>query len=324
MSEQTPDFSLLSPDHLQNLTENQKDIYLKLVPQDQQFFSKNFSPTSLGKALERKWETIQANSRLAAFDQTVKDNLVTQGATISTSPTISAGDIAVGAAGVAGAVGIGMLAKKIAPEGKAIWRGTKPRDFIDLLVKTFARQEKTDIRFASPSAQGVMHGNILLRTSSGMIPALDIILTPLRNATEVSITRLSSESVMDTVKEGGQKLIDLVQDGFRLGKQGGAENILDLAGRVVNQGTDIVKTIKDLNLEDNAWEAIKTAGDPLQAIFDEEMAIENERRLKLEMSWDDYNTCPKCRVEFSAEDLDCRVCGTARPARPDIPDPRVY
>ena len=323
MSDQTPDStSLLSSEQLQALTDFQKEIFLKLALQDQQFFARNFYSASLGKALERKWENIQSNARLAAFDQRVKENLASQASSSASSPGLSAGDIAVGAAGVAGAVGIGVLAKKIAPDGKAIWRGVKPRDLIDSLVKTFARQEKTDIRFDPPSAEGVIHGNVLLRSSNGLLPGLDIVLAPLSEATQVTITKLSSESLMDTVKEGGQKLIDLVQDGFRLGKQGGVENLLDLAGKVVNQGTDIAKTVKDLDLEDKAWEAIKTAGDPIQAIYDEKMAAENEFRLRIEIAWDDYNTCPKCRVEFGAEDLECRVCGTARPARPERPDPR--
>lgn len=323
MSDLTPEpTTLLTTEQLQALTDSQKEIFLKLTLQDQQFFAKNFFPASLGKALERKWENIQSNARLAAFDQRVKENLAAQVSSTSSSPGLSAGDIAVGAAGVAGAVGIGVLAKKIAPDGKATWRGTTPRDFVDPLVKLFARQEKTDIRFEPPTSEGVIHGNVLLRSSSGLLPGLDIILAPLNEATQVTITKLSSESLMDTVKEGGQKLIDLVQDGFRLGKQGGVDNLLDLAGKVVSQGTDIAKTVKDLNLEDKAWEAIKNAGDPIQSIYDEKMAVENERRLRLEMAWDDYNTCPKCRVEFGAEDLECRVCGTARPARPELPDPR--
>ena len=322
MSEQTSNYSLLSSEQQQALTDTQKEIFLQLDAKDQQFFAGNFSPASLGKALERKWKTIQSNAGLAAFDQRVKESFAAQASAPASSPGLSAGDIAIGAAGVAGAVGIGVLAKKIAPEGKAAWRGAKPRDFIDQLVKTFARQEKTDIRFDSPSAEGVIHGSVLLRSSSGMLPGLDIVLAPLSEATQVTITKLSSESLMDTVKEGGQKLIDLVQDGFRLGKQGGVENLLDLAGKVVSQGTDIAKTVKDLNLEDKAWEAIKTAGDPLQAIYDEKMAAENERRLRLEMAWDDYNTCPKCRVEFGAEDIECRVCGAARPVKPEQNDPR--
>jgi hypothetical protein len=323
MSDLTPDYSLLSSEQLNALTESQKEIFQKLDPKDQKFFAQNFSQASLGKALERKWESIQSNTRLAAFDQQIKENFTAQASTPAPSPGLSAGDIAVGAAGVAGAVGIGVLAKKIAPEGKATWRGVKPRDLVDPLIKTFARQEKTDIRFDPPAAEGTLHASVMLRTPSEMVSGLDVILAPLSDATQVTITKLSSESIMGTVKEGGQKLIDLVQDGLRLGKHGGAENLFDLAGKVVNQGVDIAKMVKDLDLEDKAWEAVKNAAEPLQTIYDEKMAVENERRLKLEMAWDDYYSCPKCRVEFGSEDAECRVCGAARPTRPDQPDPRT-
>ena len=323
MSDMTPELSMLSAEQQAALTEAQKQIFGQLDEKDRQFFARNFSPASLGKALERKWETIQSNARLAEFDKRVSQNLTGQASAPTETPGLNAGDLAIGAAGVAGVVGIGILAKKIAPEGKATWRGVRPRDLVDPLIKTFARQEKTDIRFDAPNAEGVLHGSVLLRTPNSMVPGLDIVLTPLSDTTEVSITKLKSESVMETVKEGGQKLLDLVQDGFRLGKQGGAENLFDLAGKVVNQGMDIAQTVKDLNLEDKAWEAIKTAGDPLQTIYDEKMTAENERRLQIEMAWDDYYTCPKCRVSFGADDTECRVCGAARPAKPDQPNPRA-
>ena len=92
--------------------------------------------------------------------------------------------------------------------------------------------------------------------------------------------------------------------------------------RAGDEGVDIAQLVKDLDLEDRAWEVIKNAADPIQSIYDQKMAIENEARLKLEMLWDDYYSCPKCRVEFGADDLECRVCGTARPEKPGQPDPR--
>ncbi|MEW5868861.1 MAG: hypothetical protein AB1894_06260 [Chloroflexota bacterium] len=323
MTEQTPNYSPLSPEQLTELNDAQKDIFQQLDEKDRQFFAKNFSPASLGKALERKWETIQSRARLSAFDQRVKENLTGPGKDAPEKPGLNAGDLALGAAGVAGVVGIGVLASKIAPEGKATWRGVTPRDLIDPLVKTFARQEKTDIRFEPPTAEGLLQASVLLRTSSGMLPGLTVVLTPLKEATEVQISKVSSDSILGTVKEGGQKLIDLVQDGLRLGKkQSGAENLLDLAGKMVNQGVDIAQSVKDLNLEDKAWEAIQNVAAPLQAIYNEKMAEQQESRLKLEMAWDDYISCPKCRVNFGADDLECRVCGTARPPRPEQPDPR--
>ena len=323
MTDQTPDYSPLSEEQLETLSDSQKEIFLQLDKSDRQFFGKNFTPRALGKALERKWDILQSQARLKEIDKTVKERLMAEASQEAEKPAIRAEDIAMGAAGVAGAVGIGVLSKKIAPDGKAAWRGVTPRDLVEPLVSTFARQEKTDIRFEAPTAEGILQANVLLRTSSGMLPGLSIVLSPLSDTTQVQISKLSSTSVMEAVKEGGQKIFDLVQDGLHMGKRPtSAESIFDLAGKVVSQGVDIAKIVKDLNLEDKAWGAIQKVADPIQAIYDEKMAVEREARLRLEMSWDDYRSCPKCRVEFGADDVECRVCGAARPPKPVQADPR--
>jgi hypothetical protein len=323
MTDSSPDTSLLSAEQLAALTDAQKQIFTRLDPPDQQFFAQNFSPASLGKALERKWETLQSRSRLAAHDKQVQQNFQAQGFAPAANSSLTAGDIAVGAAGVAGLIGIGVLAKQIAPEGKASWRGVTPRDLVDPLIKAFARQQKTDIRFDPPDAQGNLYAAVLVRTSGGSVPALNITLTPLDQSTQVQISKISSESLLQTVKDGSDKLIHMVQDGLHLNKhQAGVEDWLGMAGEVVNGGADLAKTVQDLDLEDRAWQAIQAAAEPLQTVYDEKMAGEKERLSRLEMAWDDYANCPKCRVAFGAEDAGCRVCGTARPPKPEQPDPR--
>lgn len=322
MNDQTPDLFPLSTEQCTALTEQQKQIFAQLDEKDRQFFAKNFSPTSLGKALERKWETIQSNLRLATFDKKLKENLAAQASQPTEQPNLSAGDIAIGAAGLAGAVGVGVFARKIAPEGKATWNGVTPRDLVNPLLEAFARKEKTDIRFQAPTEEGTQQATIMLRTEKGPIPALTIVLAPLDKATQVQISKVTSESLIETAKNSGQKLIDLVQDGLSASRQGGIDSLLDLAGKVLNQGGDLIKNVQDVNLEDKAWEVIQQTAGPLQAIYDEKMAAEKERILKLEIAWGDYNACPKCRVEFGAEDTECRVCGAARPERPAEPDPQ--
>jgi len=247
MNDQTFDYTPLSVDQLAALNDAQKEIFLQLDAADRQFFAANFSPASLGKALERKWETLKSRAALAAHDQRMKDRLQAKSGEAAARPAISASDVAVGAAGVAGLVGIGALARQIAPEGKASWRGVAPRDLVDALVNEFARQEKTDIRFQQPDSGGALHGEVLLRTSGGLAPALNLTLTPLGETTQVEISKISSESLLETVKEGGQKLLDLVQDGLRLGKgRTGAGDLLDMAGKVMDQGVGVAKTVNDL------------------------------------------------------------------------------
>ena len=235
---------------------------------------------------------------------------------------LNASDLSVGAAGIAGAVGVGLLASKIAPEGKADWRGVEPHDLVNPLVETFARQEHTDIRFSPTGEEGVRQAIVLLRTPEGLVPGLTIILTPLQNGTEVQISKLTSEGMMQTLKEGGLKLLDLLSDGLRRRRSANPADWVDMAGRVIDSGVDIAQMAKDLDLEDKAWEAIKNTADPIQAIYDEQMAIEQGIRLKLEASWNDYYLCPKCSVEFGADDSECRVCGAERPPMPKRPDPR--
>lgn len=322
MTDQPSAYSPLSAEQLSALTETQKAVFLQLDGADRQFFAGNFSPASLGKALDRKAEAMQSRQRVTAHDQKIKENLLAGASAPVAKPSLSAGEIAAGAAGVAGLVGVGVLARQIAPDGQADWRGVTPRDLVDPLVKAFARQEQTDIRFDPPNAEGVLHATVLLRSKKDLTPALDISLTPLQNAVRVQIGKLTSESVIQTVKEGSEKLLDLVKDGLKATRKGDMEDLLDVAGKVIDRGADLTQSAKDLDLEDRAWEVIKAAADPLQTIYDEKMAAENALRLKLETSWDDYYACPRCRVEFGAQDQECRVCGATRPPMPEQADPR--
>jgi hypothetical protein len=322
MSEQTTDYSPLNQEQLAALNDEQKQIFTQLESKDRQFYAENFSPKSLGAALGRKWEIMQKHARRSAFEQKVQAEMAEIQNQTEDDVGLSTADIGAGAAGIAGAVGLGVLAKKIAPDGKANWRGVSPRDLVEPLVSTFARQEKTDIRFEAPTQGGVTQATVLLRTPTTLVPGLTIILTPFEEKTEVQISKLSSEGVMQTIKEGGSRLFDLLADGVRAKRRQDVGGLLDLAGKAIEDGVDIAQMVKDLDLEDKAWQAIKNAADPLQAIYDQKMAIENEKRHQLELLWDDYYTCPKCRVEFGAEDVECRVCGAERPDIPSKADPR--
>ncbi len=327
MTEQlNSDYSPLSDDQVEALNEAQREIFLRLVPSDQEFFAQNFQPISLGKALERKWEIIQSRLALDEYDRHLRERYLEIAANSMAESGLSGGDIAsgaAGAAGIAGLVGLGTLAAKIAPKGKAEWRGVTPRDLVGPLVSTFARHERTDIRFESPNAEGVVHGVVLLRTGRGMLPALDINLTPLQDAIEVKISKVSKESLIQTFKEGSGNLIELAKDALWIGtRRGGIGSLLDLAGQVMEHGSEIAHTVNDLDLEDKAWKAVQVAAEPLQTIYDEKFLIIKDARLKLEMAWDDYISCPRCRVEFGADDVECRVCGAERPQMPAEPDPR--
>ena len=68
MTDQPSAYSPLSAEQLSALTETQKAVYLQLDGADRQFFAGNFSPASLGKALDRKAEARQKFQELADID----------------------------------------------------------------------------------------------------------------------------------------------------------------------------------------------------------------------------------------------------------------
>ena len=196
MSDQLPDYSPLSAEQLQALSDAQKEIFLNLNVKDRQFFALTFSPTGLGEALERKWEIIQSRTRLETFDKRLKANLAETKIAPKAKSDLSAKDIAVGAAGVAGLVGMGVLARKIAPDGTAAWQGVTPRDLVDPLIGAFGRQASTDVAFQAPTEEGALHANILIRTNRGTIPALNIVMAPLGEVTQVQISKDSKQSMI--------------------------------------------------------------------------------------------------------------------------------
>lgn len=323
MTEQSESFSPLSPEQYAALTGAQRDIFFALTEKDQVFFAANFSVSSLGSALERKRQTLQSRARVDEHDQRVKSSM--QALANGAQPSDSGGMQGLaGAAGMAAAVGLGVAARKIAPEGKAAWRGVTPRDLVNPLIDEFGRKEKTDIQFGQPAGDGNLSATVFLRTPKGMLPALTIVLAQLSEAAEVQISKVSAQSMLQTLKDQGGKLADLVQDGLRIrGGSGDLDDLINLAGRVFENGVDGAQAISDLDLEDRAWETVQRAAEPIQQAYDERMAAANRERLQLESAWDNYYSCPKCRVEFSsATETTCRVCGAARQSPPEAADPR--
>ena len=86
------DYSPLSQEQLEVLNDNQKEVFLQLDPKDRKFYADNFSPGSLGKALERKGEIMQSRARMAAFDQKVNENYISNLGDASATTGLTAGD----------------------------------------------------------------------------------------------------------------------------------------------------------------------------------------------------------------------------------------
>ena len=194
MTEQPKNPGLLSDEQRQALTETQYETFMMLDEKDQAFFAANFSPASLSSALERKLASLKARSRIDAHDQAVRSAVQARANASVTESDLGVG--LAGAAGMAAVVGLGAVAQKIAPQGKATWRGVSPRDLVNPLINEFGSKDRTDIRFNPPSAEGNHGATIFLHTPQGSVPAITITLAQLTEACEVQVTKISTESLL--------------------------------------------------------------------------------------------------------------------------------
>jgi hypothetical protein len=169
-----------------------------------------------------------------------------------------------------------------------------------------------------------VEGTVFLISSRQFVPALNVHLTKVQNGTQVKISDLTSEGLLEAVKKGGAALFRLAQKGLSLwtfGRRNPA-GALRTASSLFEDGTDIAGLAQDLNLEKRAWQCIKNAADSLERAKQEQRRQAEESRYALEQAWDHYYNCPRCSVPFGEGDKECQVCGTQRPLMPTQPDPR--
>jgi predicted metal-dependent hydrolase len=95
-----------------------------------------------------------------------------------------------------------------------------------------------------------------------------------------------------------------------------------MAGSAFSDTTKIADLAGNLKLKERAWKVIRESATVLEKAAQDRARREREARQALEDAWDHYYNCPNCSVPFRLEDTQCHVCGTARPAAPQQPDPR--
>jgi hypothetical protein len=309
--------SQLSPEQQAALSDELKAAYVLLVPADQVFYAKNFKPADLPTALARKVEILQRS-------QSQREKLVQLQAEFAANaaahpPVDDKVEGVLGAA--AGVLGLGAAAAVVASDNTAHYRGVSPQDLVEPLRAEFGGG-KTAIQFSGQPA--ALTGTVSLAGSSGPVPALTLHLSAVADGLEVKVNDLTTRGVLETVKESGRKLLDTAGDVVDLIARGkrGLVSPADLID-AVEQGAGLAETTAALKLKERAWKVIRQAGESVEAAYLGRLDQERAARAALEKAWDNHLNCPTCGVAFGAEDIQCRVCATARPEAPQKPDPRV-
>ncbi len=309
----------LSKEQLAALDDDQKATFCMMHPSDQQFFARAFTPRDLPVALRRKKTLLIANQKEAELWEAMRARLARP-----LIPPEGANDVRLGEVGLAlaGVAGVGAAAA-IASDGTATWEGIEPGDLVPSLRTEFADKERTDFEVTgNPDA---LEGTVFLISGRQYVPALTINLTRVQNGTQVKVSDLTSAGLLATVKKGGQTLLRLAAKGLSLWARGGLRggaNVFETAGSLFEDGTNIASLAQDLKVERRAWEVIKQSADSLERARQERLRQAREARYALEQAWDHYYNCPRCSVPFGEGDVECHVCGTERPAMPELPDPR--
>lgn len=307
--------SKLATEQIAALDDEQKAVFCMLDAADQKFFSETFTPKDLPGVLTRKAEIIKRNDvdreRMAKFMEALAKS-------DAEHPANSNSDDILGA--IAGVAGIGAAAALVATDSKANWRGVKPNDLVAPLRTEF-NSDKTQVSLSgNPNALTVA---VMLISSGRYIPALTINLSAVDEGTEVKVSELTSHGALETLKEGGKRVLDIAEDGLRLvtGRTSPFD-ILNTANHTLSEGADLAEIAGNLKLKDRAWKVIKQTAESIEANYNSEQEIARQARFALEKAWDNYANCPTCGVSFEPADTVCRVCGTARPHQPVKADPR--
>jgi hypothetical protein len=326
--------SKLSADQLAALNDDQKAIFCLLSEADQKFFSQTFKPADLPVALERKGEILKRNQANREFMERFKAAVQTaapteapaegeSGAAQDAKPKSSTSGEDILTA-VAGAVGLGAAAAAVASDNSASWRGVKPNDLVVPLRNEF-NNDRTRVDVAgNPQALTV---SVMILSGGHSVPALTIGLAQENDSTTVKMSDLTTHGVLETVKEGGMKILGMAADGLRIlthSKLGGIspDELVNTASHTFEEGADLAEVAGNLKLKDRAWKVVKQTAETVEASYLSQLEQERQARYALEKAWDNYYNCLTCGVPFGAEDANCRVCGSARPESPKKMDPR--
>ncbi len=302
--------SKLNEEQLSVLDDDLKAVFCTLDEYDQDFFAKNYKAKDLPTILARKREIMQRNQgereRIAKLKEAFAKN----------APPTTDGKSEDILAGVAGALGIGAAAAVVASDNTAFYQGVKPYELVPALSSEFETARTSVATAGNPDTLTV---TVSLLTGRAPVAAMTVNLTALKNGTEVKVNDLTAQGVLEAIKSGGQKLFDLAGKGIELLVRRDRISPMDLyqaADRTLDSGADLAETLQQLKLKERAWKVIRQTAEAIEASYRDRVEKERQERFQLEQAWSRYTNCPNCSVAFGAEDMECRVCGAARPEKP--------
>jgi hypothetical protein len=336
MTDQT-NLEKLSPDQLAALTDEQTATFLAMRSADQDFAASTFNPKDLVVFLARKREQMAEDKAAQARLEEIQARM-DQAALEAAAPSsggVGVKDVLGGVAGVAGVGAAVGLVSRMDPNSS--WEVENPNRAITAAVSRlrgeFADQEKTDCD--SERSGDVTHVTISLVRKNGrndawdraLIPALDVTLVANKaaNRVEFKVGELEKETLLDAARALSKKGFNVLMKGARVLSRRGrksAGEIFDLAGDSIDAAFDVGEALKDLNLEKQTWEVLGEVFDPLEKSYKDLLRKRAKIDAKNRELWNNYDNCPTCAVPFMADDVQCRVCDTARPPKPEVPDPR--
>jgi len=314
---ETSALSQLSEEQLAVLNDELKAVYCSLTEADQKFFANTFKPKDLPTILSKKAEIMKRNQADQERVERLKTSLAQAAAASPTSETTN--DILTAAAGT---LGIGAAAVMVATDNTAFYQGVNPSDLVSPLRTEFQSDTTALTSTGSPNALTV---TVLMISGSQRVPAMTINLTAKDDGTEVKVNDLSAQGVLEAIKSGGEKLLDIAGKGIHLlthKSSTSPEEILSSASQTLDSGADLAEVMHNLKLKDRAWKVIKQTAESIEENYRDQKEKELQARLALEKAWDNYYNCPTCGVSFDVEETLCHVCGTGRPDKPMKADPR--
>jgi hypothetical protein len=319
----------LSPEQQAGLSEEEKLIFCALHPSDQDFSARTFSPSSLPQFLRNKGALEQRKRDASAQQLSLQSRLksIVPAGTSSSGSSLTE-TLVGGAAAVTAAVGIGVLAGKLSTDGSMTWHDLPVDLAVRALSSEFNRGDGRTIAQLSPLDDQTTRVNIDLITSGRQVPGISIQLASLsQSETKVQVSDLTDVSITEMLKERGQDALDLLKGGVDLLIRRQRNGSIDL-GRMFGLGKDALdkafdahQSVKDLDLEDRAWECLIKIAEPRERDWEKRkrLALEDQERRRL--AWKYYESCEKCSVPYEPEAESCAVCGNLRPPRPDFDRP---
>lgn len=319
----------LSADQQSVLSEEEKEIFSSLHPSDQDFAVKAFSPASLPQFLRNKQILEQRNRDAHGQRLAIASRIKNAAPEDSSSDTSRLGETLLGgAAAVTAAVGIGVLAGKLSTDGSMTWHDLPVDLAVQALQAEFNRGDgRTGSQVTRLDGQ-TTRVDVDLLTSGRQVSGISVQLSSLsQGETKVQVSDLTNVSITEMLKERGQDAMDLLKGGIDLLIRRQRNGSLDL-GSMFGLGKDALdkvfdahQAVKDLDLEDRAWECLVKIAEPRERDWEKRKRLALEDLESRRLAWKYFENCEQCSVSYEADVESCGVCGNLRPPRPDFDRP---